>query len=102
MSRTFGARVHDETWQDMLRLQKLGRYPAEFSVVRSPVFMLHGTYDPHPGAATRDTLRNYIPQLEFVELSRCGHSPWRERFARDEFFAVCRQSLTMHTGPKPG
>jgi pimeloyl-ACP methyl ester carboxylesterase len=87
----FDANAHNETWQDMLRLQEEGLYPSAFSAIRSPVLMLHGDYDPHPGVSTRDTLRKHVPQLEYVELARCGHSPWRERFARDEFFAVMRQ-----------
>jgi hypothetical protein len=30
--------------------------------------MLHGADDPHPGAITRDDLRPFLPQLEYVEL----------------------------------
>jgi pimeloyl-ACP methyl ester carboxylesterase len=92
----FDGIAHDETWQDMLRLQESGHFPGAFVAIRSPVLMLHGSYDPHPGASTRDTLRRFIPQLEYVELARCGHSPWRERFARDEFFDVLRKWIALH------
>jgi hypothetical protein len=33
----------------MIRLQDHGVYPAAFSAIRSPVLMLHGAVDPHPG-----------------------------------------------------
>jgi pimeloyl-ACP methyl ester carboxylesterase len=89
----FDFKAHEDTWNDMLRLQREGQYPAALSKVRSPVLMLHGDFDPHPGAPTRDLLRRYIPQLEYHELPRCGHSPWRERFARDEFFQVMTRWL---------
>jgi len=46
--------------------------------------------DPHPGPVTRDRLRQFIPQLEYVELDRCGHEPWRERYARDRFVELVR------------
>ncbi|MGA2441274.1 MAG: alpha/beta hydrolase, partial [Tepidisphaeraceae bacterium] len=89
----FDSKAHEDTWNDMLRLQREGQYPAALSTVQSPVLMLHGDYDPHPGPSTRDLLRRSIPQLEYHELRRCGHSPWRERFARDEFFQIMSRWL---------
>ena len=79
---------HAETWKDVLRLQRDGVEPAAFSEIRAPVLMIHGDQDPHPGAATRDFLRKYIPQLEYLELPRCGHEPWRELHAREAFAAA--------------
>jgi pimeloyl-ACP methyl ester carboxylesterase len=80
--------AHRETWADMVRLQREGVYPSAFASVACPVLMLHGETDPHPGPQTRDDLRGHIPHLEYREFARCGHSPWLERQARDEFFAV--------------
>ncbi|MBL8918784.1 MAG: alpha/beta hydrolase [Myxococcaceae bacterium] len=82
------ARGSQETWDDVLRRQASHLEPAAFASVRAPVLMIHGDADPHPGAATRDTLRPYLPQLEYVELERCGHLPWREQHARARFFHV--------------
>jgi hypothetical protein len=56
--------------------------------------MLHGTYDPHPGRMIRDGLRPVLPQLEYAEFERCGHSPWKERLARDDFFDALRAWLS--------
>ncbi len=78
--------AHDETWTDMLRLQREGRYPAAFGAIRVPVLMLHGDVDPHPGRSIADELRRHVPHLEYRELPNCGHSPWLERHARDIFF----------------
>ena len=50
--------------------------------------MLHGAYDPHPGRMIQAGLAPYLPQIEYREWERCGHDPWCERYARDEFFAV--------------
>lgn len=79
---------HTETWNDVVRLQRDGVEPQLFSEIRAPVLMIHGDYDPHPGPATRDLLRNYIPQLEYLSLERCGHEPWREQHARESFAAA--------------
>ena len=82
----FDARGHDETWTDMLRLQDKGVYPTAFSGIKSPVLMLHGAQDPHPGPMIRDSLSPHLPQLQYVELADCGHYPWLERAAREEFY----------------
>jgi pimeloyl-ACP methyl ester carboxylesterase len=94
----FDLRAHTETWEDMLWLQDAGVYPAAFAAIRSPVVMLHGAYDPHPGRLIRDGLLPYLPQIEYREWERCGHSPWYERHAREEFFAVLKGWLAEHTG----
>jgi pimeloyl-ACP methyl ester carboxylesterase len=84
----FDVRAHEETWADMVRLQEEGVYPAAFAAIDGPVLMLHGAYDPHPGPLIRASLAPHLPQLEYQELERCGHRPWVERSAREEFFAV--------------
>lgn len=86
-------RAHRETWADMLRLQAAGVYPAAFAKIESPVLMLHGAQDPHPGSMIRASLAAYLPQLEYREWDRCGHYPWLERHVRDDFFAVLRTWL---------
>lgn len=101
MLEHFDADAHRETWNDMLRCQREGIYPQAFAAVRSPVLMIHGDHDPHPGPATRDTLREYMPQLEYVELARCGHRPWQERYARDGFFERLQAWLKIHTKGEP-
>ncbi len=82
-----------ETWEDMVRLQTEGVYPAAFAAIKSPVLMLHGADDPHPGQMIRASLEPHIPQLEYREWQRCGHYPWLEKSTRDEFFSVLRKWL---------
>lgn len=91
----------EETWNDMLRLQDEGVYPAAFARIESPVLMLHGTFDPHPGRAIRDGLAPHLRRLEYREWDRCGHFPWIERAVREEFFRVLREWLAAATSPPP-
>ena len=91
------AQGHGETWNDVLALQARGVEPASFAAIRAPVLMLHGADDPHPGAATRDLLARHVPHLEYVEFPRCGHSPWKERHARDPFLAALAAWIFSHT-----
>lgn len=93
----FDARAHEETWADMLRLQANGTYPAAFSAIQVPVIMLHGAEDPHPGRMIRDSLRPCLPKIEYHEFARCGHYPWLEVHARDEFIHVLKSWLERRT-----
>lgn len=86
LAEPFDMQAHRETWNDMLRCQDAGIYPQAFSSIRSPVIMLHGAYDPHPGKMIRDHLKQYMPHLEYHEFEKCGHAPASERYARDAFF----------------
>jgi len=82
------AKAQRETWDDMVRLQMEGIYPAAFANIRVPVLMVHGDYDPHPGRLIRDSLRPYVSQLEYRELKHCGHYPWQETHAAETFFSL--------------
>jgi pimeloyl-ACP methyl ester carboxylesterase len=91
--------AHEQTWTDMVRLQRDGIYPAAFAAIGAPVLMLHGEADPHPGRLISEDLRRYIPHLEYQELPKCGHSPWLERQARHTFFEALKDWLAMRLQP---
>ena len=85
------AKGHEETWRDMMRLQEENIYPEAFRSIKSPVLMLHGQDDPHPGTMTRDTLKQHLPQLEYHEWAKCGHSPWLERAVHVDVLTMLRE-----------
>lgn len=85
--------ANGETWEDMVRLQGECVYPAAFAAIKSPVLMLHGAEDPHPGEMIRASLAPHIARLEYREWERCGHYPWLEKATREEFFLVLRKWL---------
>src|SRR3990172_8003996 len=87
-------RGHRETWEDAMRLQQEGIQPAEFCKIRAPVRMLHGVADPHPGRLIYEALAPVIPGIRYREFARCGHVPWLDRHARDEFLAALRDVLS--------
>lgn len=91
------SRGHEETWQDVLRLQDEGVEPASFCAITAPVLMLHGDVDPHPGEATRDVLRRYIAHLEYVGFARAGHAPWLEPHVRTPFLQTLKDWLMAHS-----
>jgi pimeloyl-ACP methyl ester carboxylesterase len=87
-----------DIWDDMVRLQDAGVYPAAFAAIKSPVLMLHGDYDPHPAHEIRDSLMPYLPQLEYVEMENCGHYPWIEKSQSGTFFPMLKSWLGRQFG----
>jgi hypothetical protein len=65
----------------MLQLQREGVYPSAFAAIRSPVLMLHGAVDAHPGLMIRAS-------LEHQEWDCCGHYPWLEKAVCEDFFST--------------
>lgn len=91
----FDALGHEQTWADMIRLQEEGVYPAAFTEIKSPAVMLHGTDDPHPGRMIYESVKPHLPQLEYKEFPHCGHYPWLEKAARDDFYCTLRRQLLL-------
>ena len=87
-------RGHNETWTDVLRRQAQGIDPAQLTRITSPVLMVHGEYDPHPGREIHATPRTHVSQLDYISLPRCGHRPWLERHASETFLGITRAWLT--------
>jgi len=92
---------HRETWTDVLRLQAERIEPRRFQSIRVPVLMVHGDTDAHPGKQTARVLRQHIPQLEYEEITRCGHTPWHELHARRTFFDLVRQWIIKSSSGQP-
>ena len=54
--------------------------------IRCPVVAIHGDTDPHPAEGVNDPLVRELADFRFVLLAKCGHRPWAERYAAEEFF----------------
>lgn len=82
-----------ETWKDAISLQDRGIQPEEFKRIQAPVIMIHGDEDPHPGSSIYRSMTPFIRDIQYRELSRCGHIPWIERDAKDEFYELLTECL---------
>ena len=34
-----------------------------------------------------------LQDFKLIRIEKCGHTPWRERFAKDSFFEILRSEL---------
>jgi pimeloyl-ACP methyl ester carboxylesterase len=85
--------IHDRVWDDAMRLRDSGELLKLGKKIRCPVVAIHGDYDPHPAEGVREPLSEVLKDFRFILLEHCGHLPWIEREARDEFFKVVREQL---------
>ena len=61
--------------------------------IQSPVLALHGDYDPHPIAGVREPLSSKLSDFRIIEIEHCGHKPWIERQAKDNFYEILKEEL---------
>jgi len=61
--------------------------------ITCPVTAIHGDYDPRPAAAVKAPLAGIIKNFRFILLEKCGHYPWMESYARDEFFEILKNEI---------
>ena len=65
--------------------------------IRCPVVAIHGDYDVLPAEGVNEPFSRLIRDYRFVLLEKCGHYPWYEEYARDEFFAILRDETLEKT-----
>lgn len=86
--------VFHRVWNEAVALRRSGELLDHARRIRCPVVAIHGDYDPHPYEAIERGFPLPATQFRFILLSRCGHTPWRERHARERFFALLREELS--------
>lgn len=90
----FDQRIYDGIWPEAEKLRSSGELLAMAGRVKCPVIAIHGDYDPHPAEGVRGSLSHVVPDFRFYLLKKCGHTPWRERYARDEFYRILKENIT--------
>jgi pimeloyl-ACP methyl ester carboxylesterase len=61
--------------------------------ITCPVVAIHGDYDTHLPEGVREPLARVLKDFRFILLEKCGHEPWLERYARDNFFKILKKEI---------
>lgn len=85
--------IFQSVWQTAAQLRKSGKLLALGKHIQCPVIAIHGDYDPHPAAGVKKPLSGILSDFKFVPLKKCGHSPWMERHARDQFYRIIKEGI---------
>ncbi len=85
--------IYKSVWSQAVELRKSGKLLEAGKGIQCPVVAIHGDHDPHPAEGVQKPLAGVLKDFRFVLLDKCGHTPWIERQARDEFFRVLGEEL---------
>ena len=86
--------IYHPVSEEAARLRSSGELLRLGTQIACPVVAIHGDYDPHPWQGVAEPLAEVIGDFRLIRLSRCGHQPWRERLARDDFYLRLRDEIT--------
>lgn len=79
---------HMSIWTEAAKLRGNGEMLKAAAALECPVTIIHGSHDPHPIDGVRRPLEQVHSDVRVFSLENCGHTPWNERQARDEFFSI--------------
>ncbi len=89
----FDPASYKKIWPEAEELRKKGSLLEAGRNIKCPVTAIHGDYDPHPADGVRIPLEGIISNFEFIELEKCGHTPWIEKYAREPFFQILKTEI---------
>ncbi len=87
--------VYRAVWGQAVKLRSSGKLLQLGGRIQCPVVAIHGDYDPHPGEGVKDPLSRVIKDFRFVLLEQCGHYPWLERNAKNNFYTTLRREIGL-------
>ena len=85
--------IYQSVWGEAERMRKSGKLLVEGKKIICPVTVIHGDYDPGPLEGVKVPLSTVLRKKKFLLLKHCGHHPWLERQAKDEFYKILRGEL---------
>ncbi|MGA2917645.1 alpha/beta fold hydrolase [Methanoregula sp.] len=80
--------VFKGVWDEATELRKKQILIQMAKAITCPVVAIHGDWDPHPAEGVNDPLARVLADFRFVLLEKCGHRPWIERYAAENFYKV--------------
>jgi pimeloyl-ACP methyl ester carboxylesterase len=80
-------------WNRAAEMRRSGELKRLGCHIKCPVVAIHGDYDPHPAEGVRKPLTEVLEDFRFILLKKCGHTPWREQEARDDFFRILKREI---------
>jgi pimeloyl-ACP methyl ester carboxylesterase len=80
-------------WDEACELRRNQILLRMANAIKCPVIAIHGDADPHPAEGVNDPLARELSDFRFVLLEKCGHRPWIERHAAEEFFRVLAKEI---------
>ena len=85
--------MYFKIFSEAAEMRKQGKLLDLFEKIECPICIIHGEYDTHPPEGVTLPLTERKIPYSFHLLPKCGHTPWRETYARGEFLAILRGEI---------
>jgi pimeloyl-ACP methyl ester carboxylesterase len=85
--------IYAGVWPEAANMRRTGELLRLTTLIKCPIVAVHGEYDPDPIEGVEAPLTATSRDFQLLVLEKCGHDPWRERWAVDEFFQVLESQL---------
>ncbi len=89
--------VFQGVWPEGAAMRKDGQLLRLGPEISCPVVAIHGDHDPSGAAGVTEPLSRVLEDFRFILLERCGHTPWRERHAREPFYRILNTIIDDQT-----
>lgn len=86
--------IYKAVWPEAAKMREKGELLALAKKIKCPVIAIHGSFDPHPYQGVQEPLATVINNFTFILLDKCGHEPWIERHAKDQFMNLISTHLS--------
>lgn len=82
--------MYASIWPEAAAMRSRGEFLRLLPKLSCPLLVLQGEGDPHPlEGVTEPLAKNYV-HFSARSFPRCGHSPFLEQYAREEFYQLVR------------
>lgn len=76
--------IYNCVWPEGAKMRTDGNLLEEAKKIQCPIYVIHGEEDPHPIEGITDPFHKNGIKFTLYTLSHCGHSAWKEKYAKDE------------------
>jgi pimeloyl-ACP methyl ester carboxylesterase len=85
--------MYNAIWSEAARLRESGELLELATQITCPVVVIHGEVDPHPLEGVTFPLEKRIKDFTVYPLAKCGHNPWKEKYARKRFYEILQEEM---------
>ena len=85
--------MHNMVWEEAAKRRTNGVLLTSFKKIQSKLFLIQGETDPHPTKGVIAPLLENGVKCELYVLEKCGHSPFMEKYAKEEFYKLLLKIL---------
>lgn len=87
------SKMYNTVWEEAAKLRSDGELLASFQNIKNKIYLIQGECDPHPARGVTIPLQESGVAFEAYILKKCGHSPFMEKYAREEFYKILLKIL---------